>query len=259
MENKDKNKKASFFEREGFYVVLFVFLCIVAVVTAVTTRNNKKVVTKPQTSQIQKSDVQQENDIAKALKEENQKEIYNNAMEVKKEPQSKTLSKKAEIEPVTTGSKGVAVSKSKSPNFIKPVEGEVVKKYSVTPVHWDTSETDRPHFGINVKAKTGTTVKAVADGEVKSIDIENQAFGVTVVIYHPEYGVRTVYSNLDKVVKVKKGDKIKQGQEIGKIGATAIRGSSEKYGKEFLHFEVLKGSKGDAQSTSENPEKYIKY
>ncbi len=257
MESKDNKKKTSFFEKEGFYVVLFVCLCIVAVVAALTTRNNKKVVNKQQTSQIQKADVKEENDIAKALKEDTQKEIHNNAMEVKKESQSKTVSRKTEIEPVTTGSKEVAVSKSKAPNFIKPVEGEVVMKYSLTPIHWDTSGTDRPHFGINVKAKTGTAVKAAADGEVQSI--ENGAFGVTVVIYHSEYGMRTVYSNLDKTVKVKKGDKVKQGQEIGKIGGTAIRGSNEKYGKEFLHFEVLNGSKGDAQSTSQNPQKYIKY
>ncbi|MCY6369810.1 M23 family metallopeptidase [Clostridium ganghwense] len=257
MENKDNNKKSSFFEKEGFYVVLFVCLCIVAVVAALTTKNNKKAMNKPQTSQVQKADIKDENDIAKALKEESKKEIYNNAMQVKNETKSKTISRNTAIEPVTNGSKGVAVSKTKTPKFVKPVEGKVVMKYSVTPVHWDTSGTDRPHFGINVKAKVGTPVKAVADGEVKSV--ENGAFGITVVMYHPEYGMRTVYANLDKNIKVKKGDKVTQGKEIGKIGTTTVRGSNEKYGKEFLHFEVLKGSKGEAQATSENPGKYIKY
>ncbi|MCY6958792.1 M23 family metallopeptidase [Clostridium brassicae] len=257
MENKDKNKKTSFFEREGFYIILFVCLCIVAVVAALTTKNNKRVQNKPQTAQVQKVDVKEENDVAKALKEETQKKTYNNAMEVKKGTNSKTISNEAKIEPVKNGSKGLAVSKSKDPNFIKPVEGEVVMKYSLVPIHWETSGTDRPHFGINIKAKAGTPVKAVSDGEVKSV--EEGSFGMTVTIYHPEYSKRTVYANLDKNVKVKVGDKVSQGKEIGKIGTTAIRGSNEKYGKEFLHFEVLKGSKGDAQSTSENPEKYVKY
>lgn len=257
MENKGKNKKISFLKREGFYVVLFICLCIVAVVTALTVRNGKKIENNTKTSQVQKSNVKQNNELANSLTQEENKEIYNNAVEVKRKAENKTASKNTGIEAVKSEDANVAVSKAKNPEFIKPVDGEIVKKYSLTPVHWETSNTERPNFGINIKAKEGSMVKAVAKGEVKSV--ENGDFGVTVVIYHAEYGNRTVYANLDKNVKVKAGEKVDQGKEIGKIGKTAIRGCNEKYGKNFLHFEVLKGSKGDSQSSSENPEKYIKY
>lgn len=257
MENKGKNKKISFLKREGFYVVLFICLCIVAVVTALTVRDSKKAQENTKTAQVQKSQVKQNNEVANNLTQEEKKEIYNNAVEVKRKAENKTASKNTGIETVKSEDLNVAVSKSKNPNFIKPTEGEIVKKYSLTPVHWETSNTERPNFGINIKTKEGATVKAVAKGEVKSV--ENGDFGVSVVVYHNEYGNRTVYSNLDKNVKVKVGEKVDQGKEIGKVGKTAIRGCNEKYGKNFLHFEVLKGAKGDSQSSSENPEKYIKY
>lgn len=264
MENKDKNKKSSFFEKEGFYVILFVCLCIAAVVTALTTKNSKKVVNKAETAQVQQSNTQEEqkntkeeNNASNVTKDEKQKEVYNNAMQVKKNNQNKAGSNKNVIEPVKDGGKSLSVSKSTDPQFSKPLNGEVVMKYSLVPIHWETSNTDRPHFGINIKAKEGTPVKCAADGEVKAV--EDGTFGVTVVVYHKQYDKRTVYANLDKKVMVKVGDKVEKGKQVGKVGTTAVRGSNEKYGKEFLHFEVLKGSKGDAQFTSENPEKYVKY
>ncbi|MFU0824853.1 peptidoglycan DD-metalloendopeptidase family protein [Clostridium sp.] len=252
MENKDNKKSVSnFLKREGFYVILFVCLCIIATVTAITTKNNRKVDKSPKTTQNQKADSNKP-DGSVSLSQKD-KEI-NNAVQVKQNENAK----KADTGIQASTKKEVSVSKSSQPEFIKPVEGEIVMKYSQTPVWWETSKSYRPNFGINIKANVGTPVKAVANGEVKSVD-ENGSFGTSVTIYHPESGKATVYGNLDKELKIKKGDKVTQGQEIGKIGKTSLRGMSEEIGNNFLHFEVLKNLKEDSQYSSENPEKYIKY
>lgn len=246
MENKNNNRKTSnFLRREGFYVVLFICLCIIATVAAIATRNSNNVDEKPQTSQNAKVSLEQPNDVTISQKD---KEI-NNAVQVKDNT-------KTGIEIPTK--QEVAVSKTTEPQFIKPVEGQIAMKYSQTPVWWETSQTYRPNFGINVAAKAGAVVKATASGEVKLVE-QNGSFGTSVTIYHPESGKTTFYGNLDKEVKVKAGDKVAQGQQIGKIGNSSLRGISQEEGKNFLHFQVLKNSKDAAQFASENPEKYVKY
>lgn len=249
MENKNNNRKiSSFLRREGFYVVLFLCLCIIATVAAIATRNDRKVDEKPQTSQSTKIDSEKPNSVTISQKD---KEI-NNAVQVK--DNTKTSDTGIEI----PTKQEVAVSKTSEPNFIKPVEGQIAMKYSQTPVWWETSQTYRPNFGINVEAKTGAIVKATASGEVKLVE-QNGSFGTSVTIYHPESGKTTFYGNLDKEVKVKKGDKVSQGQQIGKLGNSSLRGIAKEEGNSFLHFQVLKNSKDDPQFASENPEKYVKY
>ncbi len=249
MENKNNNKKTSnFLRREGFYVVLFLCLCIIATVAAMATRTSKKVEERAQTSQNAKVNLDEPKSVTISQKD---KEI-NNAIQV----QDNTKNKNTGIEIPTK--QEIAVSKTTEPTFIKPVEGTIAMKYSQTPVWWETSQTYRPNFGINVKAKAGSVVKATANGEVKLVE-QNGSFGNSVTIYHPESGKTTFYGNLDKDIKVKKGDKVTQGQQIGKVGNSSLRGISKEEGQDFLHFQVLKNSKDEPQFASENPEKYVKY
>ncbi|AEB76923.1 M23 family metallopeptidase [Clostridium botulinum] len=253
MENKDNKKSfTKFLKKQGFYIALFVCLSVIAVVAAVTTnntKNDKKVamneaVTSKEARENQKINAKQTEE--GSLSQRNKK--INNAVEVKNNSKQKKNINKSEV----------SVSKVSDAKFIKPVEGKVVMKYSETPIWWEISKSYRPNFGINIKSKVGTNVNAVANGEVKKIDAKG-SFGTTIVIYHPESGKTSVYGNLDKRVKVKKGDKVTQGQQIGTIGKTSLRGMSQEVGNDFLHFEILKKSDGDPQFSSENPEKYIKY
>lgn len=243
---KNENKKGflNFLKKEGFYVVLFVCLCIIAIVAAITTRDNKRVDNTPQTTQNRNAD----NSVSLSEKETE----INNAVQVKETDNTQNEGNKV-IQKQET-----AVSTVSQPSFVKPVEGEIIMKYSQTPVWWETSQSYRPNFGVNIKANVGTPVKAVANGEVLKVE-EKGSFGTSVTIYHPESGKATFYGNLNKELKTKAGDKVTQGQEIGKIGNSSLRGMSEDVGNNFLHFEVLKNSKDDAQYASENPEKYIKY
>lgn len=134
------------------------------------------------------------------------------------------------------------------PTFVKPVEGEIIKKfandnlvYSNTLQEWVT------HTGVDIKADKTTVVKASAEGTVKSIK-NDPRYGITVVIEHAN-GFSSVYSNLLTSEFVKEGEKVKQGQTIGTVGNTATFEIAE---ESHLHFEILKNNE------YLNPEIYIK-
>ena len=66
---------------------------------------------------------------------------------------------------------------------------------------------------IKIQTKQGEQVKAIFNGEVRSISF-NPGFGNTVLINHGEY--YTVYTGLKDIV-VKKGEKVKTNQELGEV------------------------------------------
>ena len=77
------------------------------------------------------------------------------------------------------------------------------------------------HVGVDFAAPTGTPVMACKDGKVleaKEGVTWGPSYGKAVVIDHGD-GVRAVYAHLS-VIGVKAGDKVNEGQEIGKVGST---------------------------------------
>jgi murein DD-endopeptidase MepM/ murein hydrolase activator NlpD len=91
------------------------------------------------------------------------------------------------------------------------------------------------HKGICFTAPEGSEVFACLDGVVEDV-YSNYLNGTVVVINHGE-NLKTCYSSLHENVQVKKGDTIKRGGVIGKVGTT---GNSELNLGNHLHFEVLK-------------------
>ena len=88
-----------------------------------------------------------------------------------------------------------------------------------------------------------------------------KSYGTMVVIDHGN-GLKTVYANLDNNVEVKENEKVKKGQEIGKVGNTTLKSAYEKYGS-HLHFSILQG-KGSYEELSNankfiDPAKYVTY
>lgn len=74
------------------------------------------------------------------------------------------------------------------------------------------------HDGVDFSMPIGTPVVAVDDGEIVMAEIEGD-YGTTVVIRH-SWG-QSYYGHLSKI-GVKRGDKVKKGEEIGKSGDTGL-------------------------------------
>jgi murein DD-endopeptidase MepM/ murein hydrolase activator NlpD len=246
MDKKVNNKSLNFFKKEGFYVILFVCLCIVATaaVLVAKTRTGKTPV---------KTQAQTKSQTETPIVTEVPSTSVQNALEVKEETNSATTATQT---PQTTETKTAAVSNVIDTTFAKPVDGSLVRPYSEQPVMWKSSSssssvTYRPNFGIDIKADLGKPVIAVMDGIVK--EVTQGQDGVQITIYHPQNGLKTVYANLDAKVSVTVSESVKKGSTIGKIGGTTIRAAYEDYGKNYLHFEVIK------DNNYVDPAKYIKY
>ena len=118
------------------------------------------------------------------------------------------------------------------------MDGEPVNSFAADFLAYNTTTRDwRTHEGVDLAAAADAPVKAAADGTVYTI-YDDDSLGTTVVLRH-ENGYTTHYSNLAEEVSVKVGDKVKAGDELGKIGATAnIETASEPH----LHFEVYRNN-----------------
>lgn len=206
MDKKLKDKSIlNFLKKEGFYVVLFVCLCVVAVVAAVTAKNAKTVKEKPQ----QVVEVNKEKDVKKE-----EKETLPNAVEANKNTQTKVATEKQKE--TTQQTKPVVNTNA---NFTKPVEGVVIREYSEGFVKTEL-DSEVTHQGIDIQAKEGTPVYAAADGKVKTYG-ENSFYGKYVVVTHAN-GIETTYAAL-KSTNVKDNQVVNTKTKIGEVGDSAIK------------------------------------
>lgn len=90
--------------------------------------------------------------------------------------------------------------------------------------------TIRAHKGTDYAAPTGTPVRATSDGRV-TWAARNGSFGNLVVLKHTG-GFETKYAHLSRYA-VRKGDRVRQGDVIGYVGATG--GATGPH----LHYEFL--------------------
>ena len=119
----------------------------------------------------------------------------------------------------------------------RPVQGKVISGFG-------ENIDGVPNDGINIKAKAGTSVKTVADGEVLYAGNKlDESFGNVVVVKHSD-GMVSSYANLQDI-SVKQGAKLKAGQKVGTVGKTGDVSEPQ------LHFEIMK------DNTPLNPEKYL--
>lgn len=170
---------------------------------------------------------------AKQKNDENTKtDGAENAGETATTPEVKVSPKQQENPPAAPAQD----SATAEPIFQTPLTGEVVMDYSMEHAIYDpTLEQFRTNNCLSIAGKEGDTVKASADGTVANV-VEQVERGITVVIHHNN-GWETTYSQLQDNVLVKKGDQVKQGQEIGMVAKPT------KYGAalgEHLDFAVIK-------------------
>ena len=75
-----------------------------------------------------------------------------------------------------------------------------------------------PHYGLDFAADEGTSIKAMIDGIVTLAEPDLFYTGGTLIFDHG-HGISTLYMHMQKIL-VKKGQKVKQGEIIGTVGAT---------------------------------------
>ncbi len=222
------NRFKNFIKREGFYVILFVCLCVVATVAAVTAKRVTKPNTKPP--------------VADASVEFNEAD-KSPATQIPDATLVKENESKGKV--IKTPEKTATVANTNKVTFVAPTANGIISKtYSTIPVatQKDSNEKRNLH-GVNLEAKVGTNVVAAADGKViEAGDALDYNLGYCIKIKHTDQSV-TVYANLDPALKVKVGDVVKQKQVIGKVGETAQNYDKEIFG-EFLIFQVY-NSKGE--------------
>ena len=99
--------------------------------------------------------------------------------------------------------------------FIKPVRGTVLSPFGVRRVINNTPRS--PHTGIDLRATEGTPVLASSDGIVAMTS--DLFFAGKAVFLDHGMGIITMYFHLSEV-HVKEGEKMAQGQVIGRVGQT---------------------------------------
>ena len=75
-----------------------------------------------------------------------------------------------------------------------------------------------PHYGLDFAQKEGSPVKAMISGTVTLAEHDLYYTGGTLIFDHG-HGISTLYMHM-KEIFVKKGQKVKQGEIIGTVGAT---------------------------------------
>jgi murein DD-endopeptidase MepM/ murein hydrolase activator NlpD len=91
------------------------------------------------------------------------------------------------------------------------------------------------HRGIDMAAVRGTPVKAAASGVVVEVRYA-QGYGKTIVIAH-NAKYKTRYAHLNNIL-VKVGQKVENGDYVGRVGATGFVRSKRGGDASHLHFEV---------------------
>tara|TARA_B100000683_G_scaffold64845_1_gene63325 strand:+ start:210 stop:1184 length:975 start_codon:yes stop_codon:yes gene_type:complete len=122
--------------------------------------------------------------------------------------------------------------------------------YRIDPIY----KTRKFHQGIDFTAPTGTPIYATGNGVVVRTQKLRTGYGQNVIIDHG-YGYRSLYAHMSKIL-VKRGQKVKRGEVIGKVGSTG------KSTAPHLHYEVIKNGRKlnpiEFFYSDLNPEEYEK-
>ena len=129
--------------------------------------------------------------------------------------------------PLSKASQSVTVPATPPARMIWPVNGKVVSSYGTSG--------GQKNDGIDIAAPKGTPVKAAEGGKVVYAGGEVARMGNLLLIEHSG-GYITAYGNNEELL-VKKGDTVKKGQTIAKVGNSGGSANPQ------LHFEVRRSGK----------------
>ena len=111
--------------------------------------------------------------------------------------------------------------------FIWPLESYIItSEYGLYRPEFSTTHN---HYGVDLATKKGDPIYASDGGTVVKASLA-KSYGLLVIIDHGN-GVQTYYAHMSKIL-VNEGDKVYQGQQIGRVGRTGTATG------DHLHFEV---------------------
>lgn len=233
MENNFENDTKNPIKKSSVIFIIIMLLCVATVITAgfFTLKNANNVLRDltPKTVEPLPDQISATQDETSENKQLQQKvnssvtgeKISEKKPEIKKEEKEKPVSAPAEQ------------------GFTIPVNGSIISPFSIDALVFSkTLEDWRIHTGIDIKASAGSVVKAASNGRIEDIYFD-EMMGQTIVLSHSE-NIKSIYSNLDSEISVKKGTTVKKGDIIGKIGKTSVCESGE---QDHLHFEIIKNGK----------------
>ena len=151
MDKNYKQRAKGFFKKEGFYIVLFLCLCITAIAATISFNKSNKL---KETSEVE--NIQNEEETINSEEEEPEDvALENETTEMQNAERAENITESTEeTKAVSTASTEVI--------FSKPVEGKVLRGYTYPkPVKFDET-TQRTIRGIDIESKIGTEVKASA-------------------------------------------------------------------------------------------------
>lgn len=206
-------------QKDGFYLALFACVCIVAVGGVWITQNNVEELTNNELL-VEEQVAEQEN--------ENEVHLIENDINEEEAVQTSTESKES-----------LETAKKQPESKLHFLGEKITRNHSETePSYSKTLDLWEIHKGIDVSAKKGSEVKSLLDGTV--IDVfKDDEHGMSVKV-QSQNNTEVVYSNLDENLTVKKGDVIKEGDTLGKVGETTLVEVTE---GPHIHVEVFKDSK----------------
>lgn len=262
-----KERLSKFLEKDGFYFILFICVCIVAVAAVMVSKDSLNNIKDQGENEgedfvIVEEDLEREAmEIAKI--EERKEEIQ---LEEGKEERSdadvdeeavETLQEEGEL--AKTDEEMIIVEDEDDyeevytePNLsteemILPVNGTIGTAYTENNlIYSQTLDKWMAHKGIDIVAPLNTPVVAALSGTVQEV-YEDPLWGMVVVLSHGD-NLLTKYASLSEDGLIEEGASVNKGDVIGKVGDTA---AIEMMMDPHIHFEVIE------DGISINPSMYL--
>jgi len=109
---------------------------------------------------------------------------------------------------------------------IRPATGFISKEFRFLQHSDNYSFTDESHPGVTITNVEGTPIVATADGVVRVVSTSDELGRYIEIDHQNRYRTRYTYlqsvPQMEKKIRLKPGDKVKRGQQIGSMGRTGI-------------------------------------
>ena len=215
--------KKKLLEKDGFYLALFVCICLVAIGGVWFTKNNVDELTS--------------NDLFVNKTNENSKRDEDEVHLIEKEAE------KDDSIPTSTESKeNLEKAKEKQENKSSKLSflgTKVVREYSEKePSYSKTLDLWEIHKGLDIAAKDGDKIRSILDGTVKSV-YSDERYGTSIELSYAD-NITVIYSGIKENVSLEKGDTVKEGDCIGYVGNTT---NVENEDGTHVHVEAYKNDK----------------